>query len=157
MSMMNKAAALLCLLAPIFQSQTATSGLKIQQTITLEGVKGKFDHFAMDEEGKRLFAAASGNQSVEVIDLAACKVVDSLKGFGKPQGLAWMASTRTLFVSDGGKGELAIYAGSPLKRVKTLSLSEDADDMVYDQATGLLLWAMEDPMQPNLPRLPLSM
>jgi hypothetical protein len=132
------AAALLCLAAPIIQSQTASSGLKIQQTITLEGVKGKFDHFAMDEAGKRLFAASTGNQSVEVIDLAAGKVVDSLKGFAKPHGLAWIASTRTLFVSDGGKGELAIYSGWPLKRVETLSLSEDADDMVYDQATGLL-------------------
>jgi hypothetical protein len=138
MSILNKAAALLCLSAPIILSQTAASGLKIQQTITLNGVKGKFDHFAMDEEGKRLFAASTGNQSVEVIDLAAGKVVDSLKGLGKPHGLAWIAGTNTLFVSDGGKGELAVYSGSPLKRVKTLSLSEDADDMVYDQATGLL-------------------
>jgi DNA-binding beta-propeller fold protein YncE len=104
----------------------------------LNGVKGKFDHFAMDEEGNRHFAAAKGNQSVEVIDLAAGKVVDSLKGFGKPHGLAWIASTRTHLVPDGGKSELGIYSGSPLKRVKTLSLSEDADDMVYDQATGLL-------------------
>ena len=116
------AAALLCLAAPIIQSQTASSGLKIQQTITLEGVKGKFDHFAMDQAGKRLFAASAGKQSVEVIDLAAGKVVDSLKGFAKPHGLAWGASTRTLFVPDGGKGELAIYSGWPLKRVKTLSL-----------------------------------
>jgi hypothetical protein len=138
MNMLNKAAALLCLFAPIIQSQTTTSGLKVQQSITLPGVRGKFDHFAMDEAGKRLFAAAPGSQSVEVVDLTSGKVVDSLKGFGKPHGLAWIASIGTLFVSDGGKAELAIYSGSPLKRVKTISLSEDADDMVYDQATGLL-------------------
>jgi hypothetical protein len=138
MNILNKAAVLLCLCAPGIQSQTAASGLKFQQTITLPGVKGKFDHFAMDEAGKRLFAAAAGNQSVEVIDLTTGKVVDSLKGFGKPHGLAWIAGTGTLFVSDGGKAELAIYSGSPLKRVKTISLSEDADDMVYDPATGLL-------------------
>jgi hypothetical protein len=138
MNILNKTAALLCLCAPIIQSQTTTPGLKVQQTITLPGVKGKFDHFAMDEAGKRLFAAAAGNQSVEVIDLTSGKVVDSLKGFGKPHGIAWIASTGKLFVSDGGKAELAIYSGSPLKRIKTISLSEDADDMVYDQATGLL-------------------
>ena len=138
MNILNKAAALLCLCAPIIQSQTVTPGLKVQQTITLLGVKGKFDHFAMDEAGKRLFATAAGDQSVEVVDLTTGKVVDSLKGFGKPHGIAWIASTETLFVSDGGKAELAIYSGSPLKRVKTISLSEDADDMVYDQATGLL-------------------
>ena len=138
MNILNKIATLLCLCAPIIQSQTATPGLKVQQTITLLGVKGKFDHFAMDETGKRLFAAAAGNQSVEVIDLTSGKVVDSLKGFGKPHGIAWIASTGKLFVSDGGKAELAIYSGSPLKRIKTIPLSEDADDMVYDQATGLL-------------------
>jgi hypothetical protein len=138
MSILNKAAALLCLCVPVIQSQTTTSGLKVQQNITLPGVNGKFDHFAMDEAGKRLFVAAAANQSVEVIDLTSGKVVDSLKGFGKPHGLAWIARTGTLFVSDGGKAELAIYSGSPLKVVKTISLSEDADDMVYDHATDLL-------------------
>lgn len=128
---------LLSLNAPMLSAQAAP-GMVLQRTITLPAVKGKFDHFALDAAGKRLFAAAAGNKSVEVIDLTSGAVVDSLEGFGKPHGLAWIASTGTLFVSDGAKAELAIYTGSPLKRVKTIPLSEDADDMVYDQATGLL-------------------
>jgi DNA-binding beta-propeller fold protein YncE len=115
-----------------------TAPLKIEKTITLDGVKGKFDHFAMDEAGNRLFAAATGNQSVEVIDLAAGKSVQSISGLGKAHGLAWIAETHRLFVADGSKGELAIYEGSPLKLAKNIKLSEDADDMAYDSVSGLL-------------------
>jgi hypothetical protein len=114
------------------------AGLKPERAISLTGVSGKFDHFAADEKGNRLFAAATGNQSVEVIDLATDKIVESLKGLGKPHGLAWVPETGRLFVADGGKGTLAVFEGSPLKLTKTLPLSEDADDMVYDSATRLL-------------------
>jgi hypothetical protein len=34
--------------------------LKLQRTITLQDVKGKFDHFAIDESGKRLFCSRYG-------------------------------------------------------------------------------------------------
>lgn len=129
--------ALVCIGATTMRSQTP-SILTLKQTITLPGVMGKFDHFAIDNATHRLFAAATGNQSVEVIDLAAGKVVDSLKGLKKPHGLAWIAQTKSLFVADGGNAELDVFAGAPLKRVKSIPLSEDADDMVYDSATGLL-------------------
>lgn len=119
------------------QAQTPAP-LVLNRTIPLPGVTGKFDHFALDATGKRLFAAATGVQSVLVIDLPTGKVVDTLKGFGKPHGLAWVSTTGRLFVADGGKATLAVFEGSPLKLIKTIPLSEDADDMVYDPATGLL-------------------
>ncbi len=115
-----------------------TRGLTLKRTIQLPGVLGKFDHFALDRGGNRLFASATGAHAVEVIDLASGKVVDSLGGLGKPHGVAWIADTGRLFVADGAKGELDIFAGSPLKRVATIPLSEDADDMAYDQQTKLL-------------------
>jgi hypothetical protein len=112
--------------------------LTLEKTITLTGVTGKFDHFALDEEGNRLFASATGAGAVLVIDLASDKVVEKLEGLGKPHGLAWIAETGRLFVTDGAKGELSVYAGSPLKRVQSIRLAEDADDLVYDGATKLL-------------------
>jgi DNA-binding beta-propeller fold protein YncE len=122
-----------------FLAQAQTSApLLLSRTISLAGVTGKFDHFAVDTTGKRLFAAATGVQSVLVIDLATDKIVDTLKGFGKPHGLAWVPATGRLFVADGGKATLDVFEGSPLKLIKTISLSEDADDMVYDPATSLL-------------------
>jgi hypothetical protein len=112
--------------------------IKLQRTITLPGVTGKFDHFAIDAAGNRLFAAATGNQSVEILDLAIDKVIGSLKGLGKPHGLAWIPESGRLFVADGGKAELDVFEGSPLKLAQTIPLTEDADDMVYDAATRLL-------------------
>jgi DNA-binding beta-propeller fold protein YncE len=112
--------------------------LLMQRDIELPGVQGKFDHFALDEVGDRLFAAATGNQTVQVIDLTTNKVIQSLGGFGKPHGLAWIAETGRLFVADGGKAELDIFEGSPLKLVKAIKLSEDTDDLIYDSKHGLM-------------------
>ncbi|WP_433971486.1 YncE family protein [Tunturiibacter lichenicola] len=112
--------------------------LVLERKILLPGVKGKFDHFAIDEVGNRLFAAATGNKSVEVIDLASEKVTQSLTGMGKPHGLVWVAATRRLFVADGEKAELTVFEGEPLKLLKSIKLFEDADDMVYDAQSEML-------------------
>ncbi len=39
--------------------------LKLTQTIPLSGVKGRLDHFAVDVQGRRLFVAALGNDTLE--------------------------------------------------------------------------------------------
>ena len=131
--------AILLLTTPaLFAQAQSPAPLILNRTISLPAVTGKFDHFALDASGKRLFAAATGVQSVLVIDLATDKIIDTLKGFGKPHGLAWVSATGRLFVADGGKATLDVFEGSPLKLIKTIPLSEDADDMVYDPATNLL-------------------
>jgi hypothetical protein len=119
------------------QAQTAEP-LTIQRTISLSDVKGKFDHFAIDEPGHRLFAAATGNHSVEVIDLETGKTVQSLTGLGKPHGLAWIGDKHRLFVADGQKASLEVFEGPSLHLIKSIKLSEDADDMAFDSAAGLL-------------------
>lgn len=128
-------AAALCPQGVIAQPAPA---VELQHSITLTGVSGKFDHFAIDLAGNRLFAAATGNHSVEVIDLATGKVAQSITGLSKPHGLAWIAATQTLYVADGALAELRQYRGSPLALAGTLKLSDDADDMVYSEAGKLL-------------------
>src|SRR5678809_221994 len=54
--------------------------MKLVQTIPLPGVKGRFDHFSIDANGNRLFVAALGNNTLEVIDLAAGKRIESIPG-----------------------------------------------------------------------------
>jgi hypothetical protein len=111
-----------------------TSPLLLQRTIALPAGTAKFDHFAIDLEANRLFIAATGNHSIEVLDLNTGKVSETLTGLGKPHGLAWLADSHTLYASDGTQSDLKIFAGSPLRQVKSIKLSEDADDMVYDSA-----------------------
>ncbi|MGA2252059.1 YncE family protein [Terracidiphilus sp.] len=138
---MKKFVLALALVTLISLPANAQQPLTLQRTITLPGVAGKFDHFALDLQGKRLFAAATGKHSVEVIDLASSKVQQSIAGLGKPHGLAWVASTNSLYVSDGALAQLFVYKGKPesqLTLAGKLKLSDDADDMVYDEATHLL-------------------
>jgi 4-phytase/acid phosphatase len=112
--------------------------LSLNRTIPLLGVAGRFDHLAIDTAGNRLFIAATGNHSVEAIDLTTDKVQQSITGLGKPHGLAWVAATGSLYVADGALGELRVYKGQPLALAGKIKLSDDADDMVYDEANHLL-------------------
>src|ERR1700675_5144577 len=59
--------------------------LRLVQTIPLPGVKGRLDHMGVDLEKKRLFVAATGNNTLEVVDLAGGKVLKSLAGFNDTQ------------------------------------------------------------------------
>src|SRR5213594_2747751 len=88
--------------------------LRLVQTIPLPGVEGRIDHMAIDLAGQRLFVAALGNNSVEVLDLQAGKRVRSLTGFREPQGVAW---TSQLVVSSGGDGAYRVFEGHGFKPI----------------------------------------
>ncbi len=126
---------LILLFASAIAANTQSAGsLTLRQTIPLPDVNGKFDHFTIDLAGNRLFAAVTGNHSVEVIDLKSNTVAQSIGGLGKPHGLVWVGATSSLYVADGTLGELQVYKGAPLVLAGKIKLSEDADDMVYDDA-----------------------
>jgi YVTN family beta-propeller protein len=130
-------------LTAVLVSLTATAqapvfALQLTRTIVLTGIEGKFDHLTIDTIGNRLFVAATGNHSIEVIDLKTDKVQQSITGLGKPHGLAWVNATSSLYVADGLLGELRVYSGNPLVLTGKIKLSDDADDMVYDEAKHLL-------------------
>jgi DNA-binding beta-propeller fold protein YncE len=123
----------------VFTAQgQVTPPLTLQRTIPLPTGTGKFDHFAIDLNANRLFIAATGNQSVEVLDLSSGEVTENLTGLGKPHGLAWIAATSRLYAADGSQADLKMFEGSPLNQAKSVKLSDDADDMVYDAKSKLL-------------------
>jgi DNA-binding beta-propeller fold protein YncE len=119
-------------------AQPSVPVLRLERTIVLSNVTGKFDHFAMDLAGDRLFAASVGQHAVEVIDLKTDRVQQSITGLGKPHGLAFVPATGSLYVSDGTLAELRVYKGHPLALAGTIKLSDDADDMAYDPTTRQL-------------------
>lgn len=135
---MRTLAALFILVSSLAASSQTSTSLPLSKTIPLPGISGKFDHFAIDLAGHRLFAAATGNHSVEVIDLKTDNVEQSIGGLGKPHGLVWDQVTGSLYVADGSLAELRLYKGTPLKLAGSIKLSDDADDMVFDEAHHLL-------------------
>jgi len=110
-----------------------TSSLTLVQTIPLPNVEGRIDHMAVDVVGQRLFVAALGNNTVEVVDLKAGKTAQSLSGFAEPQGIVFVPEFDRLFVANGSDGTCRILDGDTFKLVRTVKLGDDADNVRYDE------------------------
>jgi YVTN family beta-propeller protein len=100
----------------------------------LPGVEGRIDHLAIDLSGKRLFVAALGNNTLEVVDLSSLSVAASILGLSEPQGVAFIAESNKLYVANGGNGKCNVYDGSTYALLKRLDLGGDADNMHYAAA-----------------------
>ena len=122
---------LLCTL--VLVSRAGEPGpLKLVKTVPLPGVRGRIDHLAIDSKGKRLFVAALGNNTVEVLDLNAGTWLRSIAECSKPQGLVYLPKPNLLFVANGGDGRVRIYDCSSFKPIVTVGALEDADNLRYD-------------------------
>ncbi|HKW36667.1 MAG TPA: hypothetical protein VJO54_02550 [Burkholderiales bacterium] len=100
--------------------------------IPMPGVKGRIDHFGVDVERHRLFVAALGNDTLEVLDTGARKRERSLDGFGEPQGVLNVAETNRVFVANGGKNRVDILDSESLVLLGHVNGLEDADNVRYD-------------------------
>jgi len=100
--------------------------------IELPGVEGRIDHLAVDLARERLFVAALGNDSVEVVDLAAKKHLRSLPGIAEPQGILYLADPGRMVVASGKSGTCEVYDGETLEKVTSVQVGDDADNLRYD-------------------------
>ena len=114
----------------------ASSALEQVQAIELPNVAGRIDHMALDPEGSRLFVAALGNNTLEVVDLKAGTVTDEIKGLKEPQGVEYVPDTNKLLVTNGDGDTLDIYDAQSLKLLNQVVLGDDPDNVRYDPATG---------------------
>ncbi len=89
---------------------------------------------AIDLKGGRLFVAALGNDTVEVVDLKAGKQVHTIRGLAEPQGVLYLAETNQIYVTNGRAGDCRVLDGESFKVTTTIPLGEDADNLRYDPA-----------------------
>lgn len=122
----------LCLLNTA-RAQETNSLLALEKTIPLPNVEGRIDHMAVDVAGQRLFVAALGNDTVEVVDLKSGKRIQSLSGFAEPQGIVYVPEFDKLFVANGVDGTCRILDGHSFKTIGTVELGDDADNVRYDE------------------------
>jgi DNA-binding beta-propeller fold protein YncE len=115
--------------------QDDRSPLKLEKEIALAGVEGRIDHFSVDVPGKRIFIAALGNGTVEVVDLAKGERTAEIRELKEPQGLYYDDATSRLYVASAGDGTLRIYEGKGLTLRSTLEFGDDADNVRYDEQT----------------------
>ena len=114
------------------------AGLVLERTIPLPGVAGRIDHFSSDSAGQRLFVAALGNNTVEVLDLKPGGSSRTFRGFAEPQGVLFLPESNQLCVANGGDGTLRILEGGTGATLRTLALGDDADNLRYDPVARLV-------------------
>lgn len=109
--------------------------LQLEEQIPVPGVAGRLDHFTADAKRRRLFVSALGNNSLEVIDVFAGRVVHSIKGLAQPQGPLYVPGVDKLYVANAEDGKVRIYDGATYTLRKTIDFGKDPDNMRYDEAS----------------------
>lgn len=121
--------------APLLSDNT----MRLVQTIPLPNVSGRIDHLSVDRKGQRLFVAALGNNTVEVLDLTTGKIIRSISGLTEPQGVLFVPEFDKLFVTNGGNGRCEIFDGNSFAAIGHIDLSGDADNIRYDSNSAAVV------------------
>ncbi len=109
-----------------------TQPLVLTESIPLEGIKGRFDHFGFG--GGRIFVAALGSNAVEAINVGARTLDHSITGVPDPQGVVYSPETKKLFVASGSAGKVYIYNSATYDLITTVDFEGGADNLRYDAA-----------------------
>lgn len=116
------------------QPSYGTDQLKWNKTIPLPGVKGRIDHMDVNLKERVVYMAALGNNTLEVVDLSAGRVIHSISGLDEPQGVGYIPQSHEIIVANGGTGDCYFYNARTFEKVGTIHLASDADDVRYDSA-----------------------
>ncbi len=116
----------------------AAHPLQLIQQIPLEHVEGRLDHFSIDIKNQRLFIAAFGNNSVEIVDLKAGKQLPPLKNIHEPQGALYIEDQNLLAVTSAPDGTCTFFDAESFQVKGTVSLGSDADNLRYDAHDKLI-------------------
>lgn len=114
------------------------SALTLAKTVPLADVRGRIDHFAMDAQGQRLFMAALGNDTVEVIDLKTGRRMHTIGNCSEPQGLGFVPAENRLVIANGGSGVMKILDAISFKVVRTIENLPNIDNVRYGAKSGLV-------------------
>jgi YVTN family beta-propeller protein len=125
---------MLVLLGAVVAAQKQIPPLALTGKIPLPAVHGRIDHLAADVYHSRLFVAALGNDSVEVVDVRTNSLLASIQGVAEPQGVAYVKSSNRIFVANGGDGTVRMLDGLTLKPLGSVHLGVDADNIRVDAA-----------------------
>ena len=106
------------------------------QEIPLPGVQGRIDHFTIDAKRKRVIFSGLGNNSVQVVDVFAGRMIHQIDGLAQPQGTLYLAEWDKLFVANSADGHVTVYDGTKFTLIDTIDFGEgsDPDNLRYDAA-----------------------
>jgi len=122
----------------LIPAASAQEPLALVRSIELPRVEGRIDHLAFDTAGQRLFVAALGNNTVEVLDVKNGTHLKSLTGFREPQGIAIALDAKLVAVANGQGEGVQLLDASDFHAVKSVPLGDDSDNVRYDPAAKRL-------------------
>ena len=114
------------------RSGKAVEPLAFMRSMDLPRVEGRIDHLAFDPAYGRLYVAALGNNTVEVLDTKAGAHLKSLAGFREPQGIAVVPSVKAVAVANGEGAGLQLMSAEDYGPGASIRLGDDADNVRYD-------------------------
>src|SRR4051794_24323815 len=124
---------------PAFAGETQAP-LVLERTIPLANVSGRIDHMAVDLRRGRLFVAELGNNTVDVVDVAAGRAVHRIGGLHEPQGVGYAPAADVIAVANAGDdGSVRFYKGEDFAPVGSVDLGDDADNVRLDTRSGKFL------------------
>ncbi|HEU0154581.1 MAG TPA: hypothetical protein VFQ82_00815 [Stellaceae bacterium] len=113
--------------------------LALEARIALPDVHGRIDHMAVDVEHRRLLVAELGNDTLDVVDLAAGRPLRRIAGLAEPQGVGYAPAADLVAVADAADGRVRFFRGAEMAPAGILALGGDADDVRTDPRTGNLI------------------
>jgi DNA-binding beta-propeller fold protein YncE len=114
----------------------AAEPLALESTIALPDTAGRIDHLSIDVARRHLFVAELGNGSVDVVDLAAGKVIHRIAKLDAPQGVVYLPKTDLLAVASDGDGTVRFFGGADFAPRGVINLGDDADNMRLGPGDG---------------------
>ncbi len=111
----------------------------LRQTIALPDVEGRIDHMAFDPKTRRLFIAALGNGTLEVVDTVKGERIRSIRGLKEPQGAVLVPRAGQVVIASGGDGTLRAYDVETLAEVRRIDVGDDADNVRLTDDGGQLV------------------
>src|SRR6185437_8100702 len=131
----------LCLAAAIVVMTSlpaAAQPLVADGEIALPDVRGRIDHLAFDPQRRRLLVAELGNNTVDIVDLAAGRAAGRITGLAEPQGVGFAPRAGRYVVANAKDGTVRFYRAEDLAPAGAVELGSDADNLRIDPGGNVL-------------------
>lgn len=121
-----------CVLLSAAAPAQSPATLRLIATVPMPAVEGRIDHMAIDVAGQRLFVAALGNNTLEVIDVRNAKLERTVSGLHEPQGVAYVPATNRIYVANRADGSVRIFDGTSFALLNSIAYGQDSDNLRYE-------------------------
>lgn len=112
--------------------------------------KGGFDHADVHSPTDRLYVAHTCNDSVDIIDCARDRYIESISGFTAIAGALVSEARGLIFTSNRGENTVSVFSPGAERDAVKIGVGEKPNGLAFDPARGILIAAnVGDPSIPD--------